>query len=74
MTGFLQKRTPDKDIWIWHILEDKGGAKEMKRDGIAGVLLAAGIIMFCVLCFLFPYLNPVYDNQGDKSGTEPDLG
>ena len=46
----------------------------MKRGGIAGVLLAAGIIMFCVLCFLFPYLNPVYDNQGDKSGTEPDLG
>lgn len=62
MTGFLQKRTPDKDIWIWYILEDKGD-KEMKRDGIAGVLLAAGIIMFCVLCFLFPYLNPVYDNQ-----------
>ena len=25
VTGFLQKRTPDKDIWIWYILEDKGG-------------------------------------------------
>ena len=27
VTGFLQKRTPDKDIWIWYILEDKGGGQ-----------------------------------------------
>ena len=39
----------------------------MKKGGTVSVLMAAGIIIFCILCFLFPYLDPVYDHQEETA-------
>ena len=39
----------------------------MKRNGIVSVLLTAAIVLFCILCFLFPYLNPVHDHQEETA-------